>query len=69
MCNYLDFYVFSDGTEVEYDDLICPKCGRKPNDMVDECDTLLHCPCGEIFLHNIWDNEDELKKKHPDKYK
>ena len=50
------FYVLPDGeTEVEYNELICPKCGTKADEMYDEADTQLICSCGNRFLHNIWD--------------
>lgn len=66
---YPQFYLLRDGEEVEYDDLVCPKCGTETDDMHDEADTVLHCPCGNSFYHNIWDDEETLMKRHPEIYK
>ena len=52
---YPDFYIYPDGTEVEIQDLICPSCGKKADEMDEEADTVLWCPCGERFYHVIWE--------------
>jgi hypothetical protein len=59
------FYLLPDGTEVVYEELVCPTCGTKADDMDDEADTQLICRCNQKFLHIIWDI-DGLIKRHPD---
>jgi hypothetical protein len=43
---YPHFYVIRAGEEVEYNELVCPKCETKADKMHDEADTVLNCPCG-----------------------
>jgi hypothetical protein len=66
---YPQFYLMPNGEEVEYNELVCPKCGTKADDMYDECDTELICSCNTIFLHNIWDSHEVLVKRHPEVFK
>jgi hypothetical protein len=65
---YPSFYLMPDGTEVVYEELICPNCGTKADDMYDEADTQLVCNCNEQFLHIIWDM-DGLIKRHPEVFR
>lgn len=63
------FITLRDGTEIEFDDFTCSKCTTKAEDMSEEANTVLICPCGERFYINIWDDDNTLRKRHPEKYK